>query len=40
MTKQRRINPRLIHIEEVNNIKYVCRGIPETETFYLFGILE
>ena len=40
MTRLRRINPRVLHIEEVNNIKYVCKGIPEIGTFYVFGILK
>lgn len=40
MTRQRRINPRDLHIEEVDNIKYVCKGIPEVGTFYVFGILK
>ena len=29
-----------IEIEEVDNIKYVCKGIPETGTFYVFGVLK
>lgn len=33
MTRRRRINPRVLHIEEVDNIKYVCKGIPELEHF-------
>lgn len=40
MTIRRRINPRVLHIEEVNNIKYVCKGIPEDRMFYLIGILK
>ena len=40
MTRRRRINPRVFHIEEVDNIKYVCKGIPEIGIFYLFGILK
>lgn len=40
MTRQRRINPRVLHIEEVDNIKYVCKGIPETRMFYVFGVLK
>ena len=36
----RRTNPRVLHIEEVDNIKYVCKGIPEIETFYVFGVLK
>lgn len=40
MTRQRRINTRVLHIEEVGNIRYVCKGIPETETFYVFGVLK
>ena len=40
MTRRRRINTRLLHIEEVDNIKYVCRGVPEDGKFYLFGVLK
>ena len=40
MTRQRRINPKVLHIEEVDNIKYDCKGIPEIGTFYVFGILK
>lgn len=40
MTRQRRINTRVLHIEEVGNIKYVCKGIPEDGTFYVFCILK
>lgn len=40
MTRQRRINPRVLHIEEVDNIKYVCKGILETGMFYVFGVLK
>lgn len=40
MIRQRRINPRVLHIEEVDNIKYVCKGIPEDGTFYLFSVLK
>ena len=40
MTRRRRINPRVLHVEEVDNIKYVCKGVPENGTFYLFGILK
>ena len=40
MTKRRGINTKVLHIEEVNNIKYVCKGIPEIGTFYVFGILK
>ena len=40
MTRQRRINPRVLHIEEVDNIKYVCKGFPETGMFYVFGVLK
>lgn len=40
MTRQRRINPRVLHIEEVDNIKYVCKGIPETGMFHVFGVLK
>lgn len=40
MTRRRRINPRVLHIEEADNIKYVCKGIPEDEMFYVFGILK
>ena len=40
MTRQRRINPRVLHIEEIDNIKYVCKGVTEDGTFYLLGILK
>ena len=40
MTIRRRINPRVLHIEEVDNIKYVCKGVQEIGTFYVFGILK
>jgi hypothetical protein len=40
MTRRRRINTRVLHVEEVGNIKYVCKGNPETKTFYVFGVLK
>ena len=40
MTRRRRFNPRVLHIEEVDNIKYVCKGVPEDGTFYLLCILK
>ena len=40
MTRRRRINPRVLHIEGVDTIKYVCKGIPETGMFYVFGVLK
>ena len=40
MTRRRRINTRLLHIEEVDNIKYVCKEVPEDGTFYVFGVLK
>lgn len=40
MARRRQINPRVLHIEEVDNIKYVCKGIPETGMFYVFGVLK
>ena len=40
MTRRRRIHPRVLHIEEIDNIKYVCKGDPEDGTFYLLGILK
>lgn len=40
MTRRRLIDPRVLHIEEVDNIKYVCKGVPEVGTFYVFGILK
>ena len=40
MTRRRRINPRVLHIEEVDNIKYVCIGVSEFRTFYIFGVLK
>lgn len=40
MTRQRRINTRVLYVKEVDNIKYVCKGFPETGMFYVFGILK
>ena len=40
MTKRRLINTRVLHVEEVSNIKYVCKGAPEIGTFYVFGVLK
>lgn len=40
MIRRRRINTRVLHVEEVDNIKYVCKGIPKIRTFYVFGILK
>ena len=40
MTRRRRINTRVLHIEEVGNIRYVCKVVPEDGTFYVFGILK
>ena len=40
MTKQRVINTKVLHVEEVSDIKYVCKGVPEDGTFYVFGILK
>ena len=40
MTRRRRFNPRVLHIEEVDNIRYVCKRVPEDGTFYLLGILK
>lgn len=40
MTRRRRINTRVLHVEEVNNIRYVCKGVQEIGTFYVFGILK
>ena len=40
MTRRIRINTRFLQIEEVDNIKYVCKGIPETGMFYVFGVLK
>lgn len=40
MTRRRRINTRVLNVEEVDNIKYVCKGFPETGIFYVFGILK
>lgn len=40
MTRRRRINTRVLHVEEVDNIKYVCKGVSETGMFYVFGILK
>ena len=40
MTRRRRINTRVLHIEEIGNIKYVCKCVPEDVTFYVFGVLK
>ena len=40
MTRRRRINTRVLHVEEVDNIKYVCKGVPEDGTFYICGVLK
>lgn len=40
MIRRRRINTRVLHVEEVSNIKYVCKGVPEDGTFYVFGVLK
>ena len=40
MTRRRQINPRVLHVEEVDNIRYFCKGVPENGTFYLLGILK
>ena len=40
MTRRRRINTRVLHVEEVSNIKYACIGVPEYRTFYIFGVLK
>ena len=40
MKRKRRISTRVLHIEEGDNIKYVCKGVPEIGTFYVFGILK
>lgn len=40
MTRRRRINTRVLHVEEVSNINYVCKGFPEDGTFYVFGVLK
>ena len=40
MTKRRQINTKVLHIEEVGNIRYVCKGVPEDVIFYVFGILK
>lgn len=40
MTRRRNINTKVLHIEEYCNIRYVCKGIPETGIFYVFGILK
>ena len=40
MTKLKGINTKVLHVEEVGNIRYVCKGVPETGTFYLLGILK
>ena len=40
MTKRRGINTKVLYVEEVGNIRYVCKGVPEDGTFYVFGILK
>lgn len=40
MTRRRRINTRVLHIEEIGNIRYVCKEVPEDRTFYVFGVLK
>ena len=40
MTRRRQINTRHLNVEEVNNIKYVCIGVLEYRTFYVFGVLK
>uniref|UniRef100_A0AAU8MJY5 Uncharacterized protein n=1 Tax=Geladintestivirus 3 TaxID=3233135 RepID=A0AAU8MJY5_9CAUD len=40
MTRRIRINPRVLHIVEASSIKYVCKGLPESGDFYVFGILK
>lgn len=40
MTRRRRISTRVLHVEEVDNIEYVCKGVPEDGTFYVFGELK
>ena len=40
MTRRRRINHSVFDIEEVDSIKYVCKGIQEIGTFYVFGVLK
>lgn len=40
MAKRRLINTKVLHVEEVGNIKYVCKGVLEDGTFYVFGILK
>lgn len=40
MTRRRRFNPRNVHMNVIGDIKYICKGIPESGTFYLIGILK
>ena len=40
MKRKRRINTRFLNVEEINSIKYVCIGVPEYRTFYVFGVLK
>ena len=40
MTRRRRINTRVLHVEEIDNIKYVGIGVSEYRTFYIFGVLK
>ena len=40
MAKLKGINTKVLHVEEVGNIRYVCKGVPEDGIFYIFGILK
>ena len=40
MTKLKGINTKVLHVEEVGNIRYVFKGVPEYGTFYVFGIVK
>lgn len=37
---RRKLNPRQVHIVDVDNIRYVCKGLPEMKDFYLLGVLK
>ena len=37
---RRKFDTRQVHINEIEGIKYVCKGVLEFGTFYLLGILK
>nr|DAT58636.1 MAG TPA: hypothetical protein [Crassvirales sp.] len=40
MTRRRRFNPRNAHVRQIDGTLYFCKGIPESKTFYLIGIIN